>query len=100
MPMCLPRLSRERGGDRKERGAAFGECAVERGKAYVVADRESDAAPRQVRDHGGLARLVIGGFAVAFAAGQIDIEHMDLVVAGEHIAVRPDQERPVDGTLR
>ena len=60
---------------------ASGQRAIERRKAHVVADRQPDPAPRQVRDHGGLARLVVGGLAIALAAGQIDVEHMDLVVA-------------------
>ena len=79
---------------------AFGERAIQRRKAHVVADRQPDAAPWQVRDHGGLARLIVGGFAIALAAGQIDVEHVDLVVAREHIAVGPDQERAVDRLLR
>ena len=79
---------------------ALGQRAIQRGKAHVVADRQPDPAPRQVGDHGGFARLVIGGLAIALAAGQIDVEHVDLVVAGEHVAVGPDQERAVDGALR
>ena len=100
VPMRLAGLAREgrRHGD--EGGAALGQRAVERREAHVVADRQPDPAPGQVGDHGRLARLVIGGLAIALAAGQIDIEHMDLVVAGEQIAVRPDQERAVDGALR
>ena len=100
VPMRLAGLSGEGRRHREERRAGFGQRAIERRKTHVVADRQPDAAPRQVRDHGGLARLVVGGLAIALAAGQIDIEHMDLVVAGEQIAVGPDQERAVDRALR
>ena len=95
-----PVLSREGGRHGEERRAAFGERAVQRRKAHVVADRQPDAAPGQVGDHGGFARLIVGGFAIALAARQIDVEHVDLVVAGDHVAVRSDQERAVDGPLR
>src|ERR1700728_5166819 len=96
MPMRLAGAYREGGWHGEERRAAFGERAVQRRKAHVVADREADAAPGQVRDHGGFARLVIGGFAIALATRQIDIEHMDLVIACENVAIRSDQERAVD----
>ena len=98
--MRLAGLSGECRRHREERRAGLGERTIECGEAHVVADRQPDTTPRQIRDHGRLARLVIGGLAIALAAGQIDIEHMDLVVAGEQIAVRPDQERAVDGALR
>ena len=97
--MRLTGLSREGGRHGEKRCAAFGKRAIQRRKTHVVADRQADAAPGQVGDHGGFARLIIGGFAVALAARQIDVEHVDLVVACDHRAVRSDQERAVDRPL-
>ena len=100
MPMRFPGLAGEGGRHREECGAAFRKRAVERRKAQIVADRQPNPAPRQVGDHGGLARLVIGRFAITLAAFQIDVEHVDLVVAREHVALGPDQEGAVDRLLR
>ena len=95
-----PVFSGEGGRHGEERRAAFGQRAIQRRKAHVVADGQPDPAPGQVGDHGGFARLVIGGFAIALAAGQIDVEHVDLVVARDHAAIGPDQERAVDRPFR
>ena len=100
VPMRFAGLAGEGGRHREERRAAFGERAIQRRKTHVVADRQADAAPGQVGDHSGFARLVIGGFAIALATGQIDVEHVDLVVACDHAAIGPDQERAVDRPLR
>ena len=99
VPMGFAGPHREGGRHGEERRPAFGERAIQRRKAHVVADREADAAPGQVRDHSGFARLVIGGLAIALATRQIDIEHMDLVVACDHRAVWRDQEGAVDRPL-
>src|SRR6185312_878200 len=63
MPMRLAGLAGEGRGYGQERRAAFGQRAIERGEAHVVADSEPDPAPGQVGDYGGLARLIVGGFA-------------------------------------
>ncbi|MGY4437948.1 hypothetical protein ACVW04_000730 [Bradyrhizobium sp. LM2.3] len=99
VPMRFTGLAGEGRGHRDEVCAALGQRAVERGEAHVVADRQPDAAPGQVGDHGGLARLVIGGFAITLAVRQLDVEHVDLVVAREHTALGPDQEGAVDRFL-
>ena len=99
VPVRCTGVSREGGGHGEERRTAFGERAIQRRKAHVVTDRQTNPAPGQVGDDGGFARLIVGGFAIALAAGQVDVEHMDLVVACDHEAVRPDQERTVDGLL-
>ena len=81
--------------DRQERGAGLGQRAVERGEAQVVADGQAEPAPRQVGDHGELAGAVAARFAIALAAGEIDVEHVDLVVARDDLALRVDQEGAV-----
>src|SRR3954453_19226032 len=68
VPMRLAGLSREGRRHREERRTGFSQSAIQRRKTYVVADRQPDAAPRQIRDHGGFARLVVGGLAIALAA--------------------------------
>src|SRR6185436_2608486 len=55
VPMRLAGLSGEGRRHREERRAGFGQRAIERGETYVVADRQPDPAPRQIRDHGRLA---------------------------------------------
>ena len=68
MPMRLAGLARERRRDRQERRAGFGERAVERRKAQVVADGQPEPAPRQVGDHREIARPVAARLAIALAA--------------------------------
>src|SRR6266576_5330761 len=67
VPMRLAGLSGKGGGLGEERGAAFGERAIQRRKPYVVADRQPDPAPGQVGYHGGFAGLIGGGFTGALA---------------------------------
>ena len=66
--------------------AGFGQRAVERREAQVVADREAEPAPRQVGTHRELARPVAARLAIALAVGEIDVEHVDLVVARDDLA--------------
>ena len=87
VPMRLAGLLGEGRRHGEERGAGFGQRAIQRRKAQVVADRQPEPAPRQVGDHGGLAGLVVGRFAIALAVVQVDVEHVDLVVARQHLAL-------------
>jgi hypothetical protein len=41
--------------------------------------------------HRNLARSVAPRLAVTFAIGQVDVEHMDLVVARDDLAMRVDR---------
>src|SRR5579862_2916761 len=93
----LPGESRRYG---EERGARLGQRAIKRWKAQIVTDGQTEPAPRQVGDHGKIAGAIIAGFAVALAAGKIDVEHMDLVVAGGDVALAVDQEGTVRGLFR
>src|SRR5512139_4072097 len=68
--------------------ASFGECAVKRRKAQVIANGQTEAAPRQVGQHRELARTVIARLAIALAARQVDVEHVNLVIARENVALR------------
>ena len=95
VPVRLAGLPRERGGDREERRARFGERAIERRKAQVVADRHAEPAPRQVGDHREIARAIAARLAIALAAFQVDVEHVDLVVARDDLAAPVDQEAAV-----
>ena len=100
VPMGLAGLFGEGGGDRQERGAGLGQRAIERREAQIVANRQAEPAPRQVGDDGELAGTVGVGFAIALATGEIDIEHVDLVVARGDVALAIDQEGAVCRLLR
>ena len=95
VPVRLAGLPGEGRRDGEERGAGLGQRPVERGKAQVVADRQAEPAPRQVVQHRELAGPVASRLAIALAVGEIDVEHVDLVVARDDLAVRVDQERAV-----
>src|SRR5437588_10863576 len=100
MPVRLARLPRECGGYGKERCSCFRQRAVERREAQVVADRQAEPSPRQIRDDAKVAGTETARFAIALTAGEIDIEHVDLIIAGDDLAVAVDQKRPIGGTIR
>jgi len=50
----------------------------------------NSAPAREVGDHRLGARIVVPRFAVALATGKVDIEQMQLVVAGSDRAVGAD----------
>src|SRR5204863_8611606 len=95
MPVRLAGLPREGRRDRQERRAGFGERAIERRKAQVVADRKPEPPPWQVVYHRKLARPVAARLAIAFATFEVDVEHVDLVVARDDLAAPVDQEGAV-----
>src|SRR5450756_282083 len=80
MPMRLASLLGESRRDREHGGASLRQRAVERRETQVVADRQSEPAPRQIAQHRLLARPVAVRFAIALAVAKIDVEHVDLVV--------------------
>ncbi len=92
VPMRFAGLAGECRRDGEERSAGFGQRPIERREAQIVADGEAEPAPGQVGDDRQFARPVIVGFAIALAAGEIDVEHVDLVVARDHVALAVDQE--------
>src|SRR5256885_13944996 len=81
VPVRLAGLLGERRRDGDEGGSGFGERSIERREAQVVTDCQAEPAPWQI----GRDRAVTGAeavrLAIAFTAGEVDIEHMDLVVA-------------------
>src|SRR5665811_1510585 len=79
MPMRLASLLGESRRDREHGGAGFRQRAVERRETQVVADRQSEPAPRQIAQHRLLARPVAVRFAIALAVAKIDVEHVDPV---------------------
>src|SRR5271156_3473215 len=81
MPVRLAGLLGKGRWYRQERSAGLGERTIKRREAQIVADGQAEPAPRQIGEHGKLAGAVIVGFAIAFAASEIDVEHVDLVVA-------------------
>src|SRR5881397_2710493 len=66
---------------------------------HIVADGHAKPAPRRLGDDGAAAGAVGIALAIAFATRQIDVEHMNLVVAGDDAALRVDQEGAVGEPL-
>ena len=95
MPVRLAGLAGEGGGRSQRRGARMRLRAIEVREADVVADRDAELQPRQIDDDRAIARMIDGGFAPALAVRQIDVEEMDLVVAGEDLAVAAEEKRAV-----
>src|SRR5262249_5071141 len=79
-PMSLAGLLGKRCRNGNERGAGLRERAIERGKAQVIADRHTQPAPWQIGRDRALTGFEAVRLAIAFAAGEVDIEHVDLVV--------------------
>src|SRR5437868_4177438 len=80
VPVRFAGLPREGGWHGDEEASGFRQRAVERGKAQVVANGEPEPPPWQVGHDGVLARAEIARLAVALAAREVDVEHMDLVI--------------------
>src|SRR3954454_281932 len=86
MPVGLAGLLGKRSRDRDKGGPGLREGAIERRKAQVVADGEAQPAPWQVDRHSALARPEAVRLAIALAAGEVDVEHVDLVIARNDLA--------------
>src|SRR6266480_6129411 len=99
MPMRLAGWHRKYRRNGQEIGAGLRKRAVEMREAHIVADRHPEPAPRGLGDDGPAARTIGVALAVALAARQIDVEHVDLVVAGDDRALGIDQEGPVGEPL-
>src|SRR6476660_4264052 len=99
VPVCFAGLLGECGRDRQHGCPGFGECAIERGKAQVVANGKTQAAPREICQHRQFAGAVVARLAITLAACKVDVEHMNLVVAREDVTLRVDQERTVGSAV-
>src|SRR5215469_3439045 len=95
MPMRFAGLLGEGRGDGEKRTSGFGERAIKRGEAQIVADRESEPSPRQVGGHADFTRSIIARLAVTLATVEFDVEHVDLVVARDDVALGIDEEGAV-----
>ena len=97
LPVVAAGGSGEGGGDGEQAGAAQGEDPVELresgGRSRRSARRSSSPTGAATIS---LARLLVLGLAVGDAAG-VDVEHVDLAVDGEVLAVGADQDRGVEG---
>ncbi len=99
MPMGAAGRHREGRRDRQEIGAGLRQGAIELREAQVVAHGHAEHAPGQCGEHRRLAGTERVRFAVALAAGELDIEHVDLVVALRDRAVGGDEEGSVGEPL-
>jgi len=88
-------------GDRGEgrgRGNQFSprraQLAVQLREAQVVTHRQAQAADRRIRHHNVAPESIVIGFTIATArVRHVDIEQMQLVVAGDDLAMLIDQQR-------
>src|SRR5258707_11712307 len=99
MPVRLAGLLGKSGRDRDERGTGLRQRAVERRETQVVADRQAEPAPGQVGHDGAFARTETARLPIALATREIDVEHVDLVVARDDLARAVDQVGPIYGTI-
>ena len=88
----------KRGRHGQDTGAFVRERAVEVRKADVVTNRHADGQAFQIGDHGFGARMIAVALTVGLGLRDLDVEHVDLVVAGEDRPIASDQERPVGET--
>src|SRR3954465_3134972 len=100
VPMRLPGLPGEGGRNGDERGASLRQRPVQQRKAQIVADCQAKPSPRQIGDDGALARLVTTRLTIALAACKVDVEHVNLVIAGDDLAARINDEGTIGGTFR
>src|SRR6516165_3441591 len=100
VPVRLPGLPGEGRRYGKEGRPGLRERAVERRKAQVVTDRQAETPPRQVRGDCDFAGPEGTRLPIALAVREIDIEHVNLGVARDDLAVAIDEEGPVTGTVR
>ena len=81
---------------RDQLGSSLGQSFEQGREAQVVANRQPERADRRAANHHrALAARIDRGFAPALAGRQIDVEQMDLVVAGADLALVIDDERTV-----
>ena len=77
----------ERGGNGDHVRVSFGDAREQQRETQVVADGEAELTDRRAVDQRhALARRVDGEFAPALAGRQVDVEQVDLVVAGADLA--------------
>src|SRR5665213_629132 len=86
--------------NRYERSAGGGQRAIESGKTQIVTDGQAKPTPWQLSDHGKLAGAVAVGLPYTLAFGEIDIAHMDFVVARDNFTFSVNQERAIRGLIR
>src|ERR1051326_903315 len=99
MPMRFAGRHRKDRRNGEEIRAGLRQCAVEMREAHIVADRHAEPTPRRLRDERPAAGPGVVALWIALATRQIDVEHVDLVVAGDEAALRVDQEWAVGEPL-
>src|SRR6516162_2187748 len=82
-------------GNRQKIGTGLRQRTIKVRKTYIIANAHAEPAPRDLDDDGAVARPVGVAFPIAFTAWQIDIEHVDLIVARDDPAGRIDKKGPV-----
>ena len=96
MPMGHAGDTGEGGGRSQHLRARLGIGAVEHRKADIITDRQPDGAFHARRDHACVAGRDGGGFAIAVAAAEVDVEEMDLVIPRRDCALRREHIEVAD----
>ncbi len=93
--MGRARHRRKGGRHGQDTRARLCQAAIERGKPHVVTDRHAHRAEIRVAQNRAGAGTIPGAFAVAFRCADLDVKHVDLVIARGDLALRIDHERTV-----
>src|SRR5712691_3619283 len=83
----------------EEIGSGLRQRAIEVREAHIVADTHAEPAPRRLGDDRPAPGTIGVALAIALAAWQVDVEHVDLVVARDDLARAIDEERAVGEPL-
>src|SRR5262249_22724684 len=86
VPVGLAGLLGERRRNGDEGSPGLRERAIKRRKAQVIADRQAQSAPWQIGRDRALTGFEAVRLAIAFAASEIDVKHVDLVIARNDLA--------------
>src|SRR6516162_742133 len=81
--------------DRQKIGAGLRQSAVEVWKAHIVTNGHAEASPRCIGHNSPIAGPVGVAFAIALAAREVDIEHVDLVVTPDDRTAWIEEKRAV-----
>src|SRR5579884_3871169 len=90
--MIAARVQSESGWHHQYLRATESEQAIQFGEAQVVADREAKGDAIDFRRHNLVSRLDALRFVVLLATGKIDVEEVNLAIAGYQFSIAINQD--------